>query len=465
MQRDYFDSIPPHRQWPKRPRAVRVPGQAVIDVNTVVMSIGSCFAEYMLAALEKYAFNVLDPYWGYKYSTSSILRELERAATGQRTRPDQLFLGRDGYTDLNHHRLYGETPEEALDLIHQVERLAGEMLPRAEVLVMTLGQNEVWRNKLTGEYILHPYPGVLNLQGNLEINCISLAENQEQLERIHALLMGLNPGLQIIVSVSPIPLRATYSEHDALVANNISKHTLHVAATEFAARHDNVHYFPGYDIVTTEFNQPEHKERDNRHPNMETIKAVISRFAEAFFTPEARELVNLSNALEAAPPDQRAPLLERMRALGLPESLITLKRANAAVMAQAYQEALELVLGMEETKNSPPLLYNAALLLATLERQDEARTHLEQALELLAEQEPLVFAGVRRENNILLGGNQVFIYKNTHQCRTETLTALRTACNEALGALCNARSVPCPLKLHFMESPAKFNNRQLHVSR
>jgi tetratricopeptide (TPR) repeat protein len=54
----------------------------------------------------------------------------------------------------------------------------------------------------------------------------------------------------MILSVSPVPFKATYSGQDAIVANTYSKSVLRAAAEEFVEAHDNVDYFPSFEMVT-----------------------------------------------------------------------------------------------------------------------------------------------------------------------------------------------------------------------
>jgi hypothetical protein len=50
--------------------------------------------------------------------------------------------------------------------------------------------------------------------------------------------------------VSPVPLMATFAGRDVAVANAHSKALLRALAEEFSVRHENVHYFPSYEIAT-----------------------------------------------------------------------------------------------------------------------------------------------------------------------------------------------------------------------
>ncbi|MCK5175634.1 MAG: GSCFA domain-containing protein [Planctomycetes bacterium] len=106
---DYYDRFPKFRHWPTEPRPLKVMPNPLVDFDTPLITIGSCFAENILIRLESLDFNVMDPCWGYKYSTRSVLRELKNTLEKRLTTQDYLYKGNMGYTDLNHHRIYDES--------------------------------------------------------------------------------------------------------------------------------------------------------------------------------------------------------------------------------------------------------------------------------------------------------------------------------------------------------------------
>jgi hypothetical protein len=76
----------------------------------------------------------------------------------------------------------------------------------------------------------------------------------EVAQDLTALLRGLcevNPRARMVLTVSPVPLvaTATATGDHVLVANTRSKAVLCAAAEEIAERHDNVVYFPCYEII------------------------------------------------------------------------------------------------------------------------------------------------------------------------------------------------------------------------
>jgi hypothetical protein len=117
---------------------------------------------------------------------------------------------------------------------------------------VTLGLVEVWRDLDADTYLntTPPPAAIASYPGRYEFYVSNFAENFANLERIHDLLRRFgHPDTKIIVTVSPVPLMVTFTQQDIIVANTYSKSLLRTAAQEWAAAHDNVHYFPSYEIV------------------------------------------------------------------------------------------------------------------------------------------------------------------------------------------------------------------------
>lgn len=126
------------------------------------------------------------------------------------------------------------------------------VIEKTDVFVFTLGLTEGWESLATGQ----PYamcPGTAGGRFDPELHGFvnyRAAAIRSALERAFALLRELNPELQILLTVSPVPLTATASGRHVLVATTHSKSVLRAVAGELAADHDWVDYFPSYEIIS-----------------------------------------------------------------------------------------------------------------------------------------------------------------------------------------------------------------------
>ena len=157
-----------------------------------------------------------------------------------------------------------------------------KVLETTQIMVITIGVNEIWFNRDDGA-VFFQYP-----KGNYDrdrhgFRCATVEENVENLEVCLSLLQGYNPECKIVLSVSPVPLTWTFRKDcDVVQATAESKATLLLAAKKFAAEHpSDVFYFPSYEIVTMASRGHGFK-RDNRHVNPMTVDAIMDVFEHNF---------------------------------------------------------------------------------------------------------------------------------------------------------------------------------------
>lgn len=83
-----------------------------------------------------------------------------------------------------------------------------------------------------------------------EFRTTSVAENVENLREIVASLRRLAPRCAIVLTVSPVPLKATFEYPSAFLADCVSKSTLRVAAAELVAHGvPDLYYWPSFEMV------------------------------------------------------------------------------------------------------------------------------------------------------------------------------------------------------------------------
>ncbi len=127
------------------------------------------------------------------------------------------------------------------------------IIKESNILVFTLGLTEHWIDKNT-LYCLPQVPGcgVGNFDNKLYkyLNSELFEVVDEILECIH-LIRKLNKNIKIILTLSPVPLVATYSGLSAVEANSYSKSLLRQAISFVQKEHlTYLEYFPSYEIMT-----------------------------------------------------------------------------------------------------------------------------------------------------------------------------------------------------------------------
>jgi hypothetical protein len=265
----------------------------IISRTTPVGSAGSCFAIEIANYLKNNGYNyvVTEPNkfscanWGVIFNTISF-RDLIQVAFGVRRRPRLLWKKP---TRDNSVKLLDPFREDVeFNSIEEYEEgydrhisNAREALMTAKVFILTLGMNEVWSLTSDGSALSRsPWRLAPHLT---QRRVLSIAENVEALQTMFDVWSSFNPELQLIITVSPVPLHATFrgDEHHVIAANQHSKSTLRLAAEEFCNRQcGRATYFPSYEMVMNCIKDP--WDQDQRHVTPAAVAKVMTLF-EAMF--------------------------------------------------------------------------------------------------------------------------------------------------------------------------------------
>jgi len=123
---------------------------------------------------------------------------------------------------------------------------------KADFFVFTMGLTESWHNIKGWEYPVCPgtAAGEYDKENhgfiNQDYNIV-----RKDMESALGLLKKYNPRLKVILTVSPVPLTATYSGKHVLQATMSSKSTLRSVADYFCNNKRFVDYFPSYEIINS----------------------------------------------------------------------------------------------------------------------------------------------------------------------------------------------------------------------
>jgi hypothetical protein len=176
-----------------------------------------------------------------------------------------------------------EAAETDFDNHRQCSRRA---LEKARVLIITLGLTEIWEDQLDQSVICLPSGPYVQEGGPMDryrFRVSRYGENLENLEHIHQLMALNNPDCQLLVTVSPVHLWATFrKDADVISASCNSKSTLRAVADEFVARHENVYYFPAYEMATI-YSMLMGRSffadgKENFHVNKATVRFIMDHF-------------------------------------------------------------------------------------------------------------------------------------------------------------------------------------------
>ncbi len=274
-----YASKPPHAFWPSAV-AGRAPTEVdpVTDVpfrigkNDRLATAGSCFAQHISRTLQARGVPFLvtepapagvvdDSYGLYPARFGNVytvrqLRQLVERAYGLFEPADIAWRGRkvDGFVDPFRPTVEaGGFASEAALLADRERHLQAvqEMFEGCTVLVFTLGLTEGWMSTVDGA-VFPLAPGVVARdleEAGYRFHNFTVAEMETDLRWVIGQLRRLNPGLRILLTVSPVALNATFEDRHVLVSNTYSKAALRVVAEAVSAALPDVVYFPSYEIV------------------------------------------------------------------------------------------------------------------------------------------------------------------------------------------------------------------------
>ena len=259
-----------------------------IDKTTKIFTMGSCFAVNINAWLKDNGFTVLDLDKPDKetciaFNVFTLEQETDRAlGSCDQDGLEQIWAIQSCnniiYVDPFRHFLAWNDKQSLLnDRVVYQEQLK-HIFESMDIFIFTAGQTEIWYNGHSGlAYSSTPPPSIydrsrdVNKQTSFEDNLATIEEAWHRIKR-H------NPNAKMIITVSPVPLKATFQGGNAVVAAEEAKATLRAVVAEFANTADDVYYFPAYELVRSNRDIREPFLPDNRHVKEEAVAAIMQMF-------------------------------------------------------------------------------------------------------------------------------------------------------------------------------------------
>ena len=155
----------------------------------------------------------------------------------------------------------------------------------SNVFVFTMGLTEGWHNiEHDYEYAICPgtLAGEFKSSRDVHFNHTVDRIREDMVKAIQGLL-EINRDLLILLTVSPVPLVATFSETNVLLESLLAKAKLRVVADEMTKRFDMVDYFPSFEIISGHQSQGVFFEEDRRTVKPKGVELVMRHFFKAAY--------------------------------------------------------------------------------------------------------------------------------------------------------------------------------------
>jgi hypothetical protein len=254
------------------------PPRPFISRDTPIVAFGSCFAANVSRFLEERGYAILGRGLRLKshiircgegmVNSFAIRQQLEWALL-DKAFPPNLWIDED--------KVVAETTAE-------VQAETRRIIGASKVFILTLGLSEVWYDTATGEAFWRAIPQALFDPARHGFKLSSVTENRENIRATIRLIKASVPDAAVVLTLSPVPLMATFRPMSCITASAVSKAVLRVAIDEVMAEGmEGVFYFPAYEIITAATVDP--FEDDNRHPKPEAIERVMKTFEKAYCLP------------------------------------------------------------------------------------------------------------------------------------------------------------------------------------
>ena len=109
------------------------------------------------------------------------------------------------------------------------------------------------------------------------------------MEAFIARARAINPKLRFLLTVSPVPLVATATSQQVVVASSYSKSVLRAVAGHLESKYDFVDYFPSFEIVSSHVMRGAFYEADMRSVLKPGVDHVMAQFFSAHVPPPGRK--------------------------------------------------------------------------------------------------------------------------------------------------------------------------------
>lgn len=254
-----------------------------VAAQSKVLLVGSCFADEVGQRMVRGGLQAMVNPWGTLYNPASIAALLLRSVSEQEYGEDapEVFRGADDdvwHSWMHHTRFSAAERGRLVERMNGTMHEVGAFLRQADVLVVTLGTAVVYRLKESGRLVANCH----KQRDDLFVReLMTPYDIVDQWQMLLQLLQSVNPGLRVVLTVSPIRHR-----RDGWHRNQVSKGVLLQAVDELG-----VDYFPAYEIMMDELRDYRFYAPDMVHPSEVAVDYIWQRFQDTYFDNKTKDAV------------------------------------------------------------------------------------------------------------------------------------------------------------------------------
>ena len=266
--------------------------KGLISHSTPMLLLGSCFASNIGARLQRDMFDVCVNPFGTLYNPASISVACARLASGSEFTTDDI-AERDGR--LHSWHCHSSLSSDNVDVQAYLNNLnthiaaTRESIKNVETAVLTLGTRRIYRLKNSDMIVAncHKFPADDFIVENLDV-----AKSFECIVKAVAALRTINPGMKIILTVSPVRYVG-----EGLHNSTVSKAVLMLACESACNTLRDVIYFPAYEIMMDDLRDYRFYAEDMRHPSAVAVDYIFDLFLRSMCTDATIALADEAHRL------------------------------------------------------------------------------------------------------------------------------------------------------------------------
>lgn len=269
-----------------RPSAPSIP---LFNKQSRLIALGSCFAANFRKWLQSHGYSTAGvPFPEQITNTLAVRHFIEWSLTGRLP---------SGSVD------YQSTKDKIISPFSSGadDKKYGDLFKSSDGLIITYGVAEVWQDILSGETFWHGVPKAIYDKQRHHPVLTTPEWNANNITATIELIREHVGDIPIILTLSPIPLNATFRHPSIWEADCVSKSTLRVAIENVRAKNiPNVYYWPSFEMVRWAGSHlsynifSDRKDEENRlndkgsadslHVRHSAIKSITDHFAELYFS-------------------------------------------------------------------------------------------------------------------------------------------------------------------------------------
>lgn len=241
----------------------------LIDYNSKIVSLGSCFADNVGAKFDYYKFqNCVNPF-GIIFNPVSIEKLIFRAVTDHEFTDKDIFFHNERWQS---YEVHSDLSDENKDLL--IENLNLQLayfkmqLSNASHVFITYGTSWVYHLKSSNVVVANCHKVA---QNQFDKDILTVVTIEKAIQNAIDLIKQINPNCTFVFTISPV-------RHikDGFVENQRSKSHLITALHNL-----QLAYFPSFEIMMDELRDYRFYMPDMLHPNQVAIDYIWERFTDS----------------------------------------------------------------------------------------------------------------------------------------------------------------------------------------